>query len=127
MAYNKINWTENTPITADRLNQMEAGIVDASKDIGKCLPLTGGTMSGAIFMEYGGQVRRRIASIADHGGTDLGDSNARTTIQSNIIPTWWNGSTNRAMLVFDRANPSDYVVRCGAGLGGQAGYITFTW
>ena len=48
MAYNKINWTENTPITADRLNQMETGIADASKDIAKCLPLTGGTLTGSI-------------------------------------------------------------------------------
>ena len=29
MAYNKINWTENTPITADRLNQMETGIANS--------------------------------------------------------------------------------------------------
>ena len=48
MAYNKINWTENTPITADRLNQMETGIANASMDIAKCLPLTGGTITGDL-------------------------------------------------------------------------------
>ena len=91
------------------------------------LPLSGGIMSGTLYMEYGGHTRRRIASIAGHGGTDLGDNNSKTTIQSNTVPTWWNGSQNRAMLVFDRQDPSDYIVRCGAGLGGAGGYITFTW
>ena len=95
-------------------------------DIG-ALPLSGGTMNGTIYMESGGHTRRRIASIASHGGTDLGDNNSRTTVQSNKVPTWWNGSNNRAMLVFDTENPSDYIVRCGAGLGGAAGYITFSW
>ena len=95
-------------------------------DIG-ALPLSGGIMNGTLSMEYGGHPRRRIAAIASHGGTDLGDNNSRTTIQSNQVPTWWNGNKNRAMLVFDTDNPSDYIVRCGAGLGGAAGYITFSW
>ena len=95
-------------------------------DIG-ALPLSGGTMNGTLYMESGGKARRRIASVATHGGTDLGDNNSRTTIQSNKVPTWWNGNDNRAMLVFDRPDPSDYIVRCGAGLGGAAGYITFSW
>ena len=29
MAYSKVNWTEMTPITADKLNQMDEGIVNA--------------------------------------------------------------------------------------------------
>ena len=29
MAYSKTNWTEATPITADKLNQMEEGIANA--------------------------------------------------------------------------------------------------
>ena len=47
-AYSKTVWTETTPITADKLNKMETGIADASKDIAKCLPLTGGTLTGSI-------------------------------------------------------------------------------
>ena len=95
-------------------------------DIG-ALPLSGGTMNGTLYMESGGKVRRRIASVASHGGTDLGDNNSRTTIQSNQVPTWWNGNDNRAMLVFDVPNPTDYIVRAGAGFVGAPGYITFSW
>ena len=84
-------------------------------------------MNGTIYMESGGHTRRRIASVASHGGTDLGDNNSRTTIQSNQVPTWWNGHDNRAMLVFDVANPADYIVRAGAGFVGAPGYITFSW
>ena len=95
-------------------------------DIG-ALPLSGGTMNGTLYMESGGKARRRIASVATHGGTDLGDNNSRTTIQSNKVPTWWNGNDNRAMLVFDVPNPTDYIVRAGAGFVGAPGYITFSW
>ena len=47
-AYSKTVWTETTPITADKLNKMENGIADVSMDIAKCLPLTGGTLTGNL-------------------------------------------------------------------------------
>ena len=40
MAYEKTNWTGETPITPSNLNKMEEGIVEASK--------TGGILEGTI-------------------------------------------------------------------------------
>ena len=222
MAYNKINWTENTPITADRLNQMETGIADASMDIAKCLPLTGGTLTGNLAFSKvgtGGGLNANIHNLALHSTTGngqmltaatdriyVGNPNTNLTIESktnpavNISgttyslyhtgnkPTAWdigamssnaptfqgnmiqvgpgerdwiyhinadagtlhfaphnNGNNdwskqirfdrngqiycngNRRVATINQENPAHYMIRYGSGMGGENGYITFSW
>ena len=222
MAYNKINWTENTPITADRLNQMETGIADASMDIAKCLPLTGGTLTGNLAFSKvgtGGGLNANIHNLALHSTTGngqmltaatdriyVGNPNTNLTIESktnpavnisgttyslyhtgnkptaadigamgingptfsgnlnqngpggkdwvyhinadrgtlniapkeNGSPNWGkqiyidrNGQMycngNRRVATINQENPAHHMIRYGAGMGGENGYITFSW
>lgn len=221
MAYNKINWTENTPITADRLNQMETGIADVSMDIAKCLPLTGGTLTGNLAFSNlgGGGLSANIHNTALNSytgngqmmavGSDriyVGNSNTNLTIESktnpiidisgtqyqlyhtgnkptaaaigamgvngptfsgnlnqngpggkdwvyhinadrgtlniapkeNGAPNWGkqiyidrNGQMycngNRRVATINQENPAHYMIRYGSGMGGENGYITFSW
>ena len=42
----------------------------------------------------GDTANRRIATIASHGGVDLGDTVSETAICSKSAPVWWNGSNS---------------------------------
>ena len=149
MAYSKTNWTEATPITADKLNQMEEGIANS-------FPQTGGVISGTLAvnndvtlnanLNFQKGARITLPSSSSEGriqfNTDEGNSvglygnsssvgiydwsNAisvfrydRTTkvvtSNSKVVPTFWSGTVDHSM------------IRYGAGLSGQNGYITFTW
>lgn len=103
MAYNKINWTENTPITADRLNQMETGIADASMDIAKCLPLTGGTLTGNLAFSKvgtGGGLNANIHNLALHSTTGNGQMLTAATDRIYV------GNPNTNLTIESKTNPA---------------------
>ncbi len=131
MAYNKINWTENTPITADRLNQMETGIADASKDIANCLSSDSPSFTGNMVQTRSGY--SWIYHInADIGSLNLAPQDASGNSEwDNQIYMKRDGSLycNHGCRVItgDCESFPHYKLRYGSGLGGQDGYITFSW
>ena len=149
MAYSKTNWTEATPITADKLNQMEEGIANS-------FPQTGGVISGTLTvnndvtlnanLNFKNQGKIILPCDSDEGHVEFnvtggssvgfyGNSGsvgiydwsnrysvfrydrATKVVTSNgkVVPTFWSGTVDHNM------------IRYGAGLSGQNGYITFTW
>lgn len=111
-AYSKNVWDEATPITADKLNNMEKGIASA-------LPTTGGTMSGSITLpnSTNGQIRQTLTTGAVTptlyitGGDNLRVGSAdisNTCIYSKTNPkTSVNGSTHTLYHTGNKPTPAD--------------------
>lgn len=131
MAYNKINWTENTPITADRLNQMETGIADASKDIANCLSSNSPSFKGNMVQTGEGGQEWIYHINAGIGSLNLAPKSTSGPEWDNQIFMKRDGSLycNHGCRVItgDSESFPHYKIRYGSGLGGQDGYITFSW
>lgn len=100
MAYSKTNWTEATPITADKLNQMEEGI--KALDDGK---LDANSPCSRFSWQNITGVGARI--VVDNAGNNAAVSFADRADNSTKI--------------------NNMQVRGGSGLTGASGYITFSW
>ena len=65
MAYTKTNWNENTPITADRLNNIETGVANSLDTT------TGGLVNGKLTVNGVLRVNKHIDTPIVEANTDL--------------------------------------------------------
>lgn len=100
MAYTKVNWQENTPISVENLNNMDAGI--KALDDGK---LDANSPCSRFSWQNITGVGARI--VVDNAGNNAAVSFADSAGNSTKI--------------------NNMQVRGGSGLTGASGYITFSW
>ena len=100
MAYTKVNWQENTPISVENLNNMDAGI--KALDDGK---LDANSPCSRFSWQNITGVGARI--VVDNAGNNAAVSFADRADNSTKI--------------------NNMQVRGGSGLTGASGYITFSW
>lgn len=83
--YNTIQQIFNVSSTFAYLDVEETGVA------------VGGINQGLGALEVYGDIycnKNRIAHVAKHGGTDLGNADYHTAILSVDTPTWWDGTKN---------------------------------
>ena len=90
------------------------------------------TLEDTVYMHfrYNGSQRGLIRAMSDGSGVELHSYDGNGTWKNNFVLSAETGKAlvnGRRLAAFDTSNPAHCVFRYGSGLGGAAGYITFSY